>query len=87
MATNPDFTDMLPRPEEFSKALYILDCGQNDLHYGLIKTTEEQVKASIPNIISQFAVILKYIHKYMIDMICLYLDDMLLIHLKFKSHD
>ena len=53
---NPDFTDRLPRPEEFSKALYMLDCGQNDLHFGLMTTTEEQVKASIPNIISQFAV-------------------------------
>ena len=53
---NPDFTDRLPKPEEFSNALYMLDCGQNDLHYGLITTTEEQVKASIPNIISQFAV-------------------------------
>ncbi|XVF02572.1 hypothetical protein REPUB_Repub04eG0186200 [Reevesia pubescens] len=50
-----DFTERLPRPEEFSKALYILDCGQNDLNYGLRTTTEEQVKASIPNIIRQFA--------------------------------
>ncbi|KAK7838646.1 gdsl esterase/lipase [Quercus suber] len=25
----------LPRPKEFSKALYTLDCGQNDLHFGL----------------------------------------------------
>ena len=55
-AKNPDLIDRLPRPEEFSKALYILDCGQNDLTYGLVNTTVEQVKASIPKIISQFAV-------------------------------
>ena len=49
----------LPRPEEFSKALYTLDCGQNDLHFGLVQTTEEQVQASIPNIIDMFAVAVK----------------------------
>ncbi|KAK8655493.1 hypothetical protein V6N13_108068 [Hibiscus sabdariffa] len=52
-AKNLDFMDRLPRLEEFSKALYILDCGQNDLCYGLATTTEEQVKASIPDIISR----------------------------------
>ncbi|XWS63739.1 hypothetical protein CRYUN_Cryun06bG0127500 [Craigia yunnanensis] len=62
-AKNPDFSDRLPRPEEFSKALYILDCGQNDLHYGLITTTEEQVKASIPYIISQFAVAIEKLYQ------------------------
>lgn len=35
-AKNSDITDRLPRPEEFSKSLYILDCGQNDLNYGII---------------------------------------------------
>ncbi|XVF43889.1 hypothetical protein PTKIN_Ptkin02bG0077000 [Pterospermum kingtungense] len=54
-AKSPDFKDRLPRAEEFSKALYVLDIGQNDLSYGLGTTTEEQVKESIPNIISQFA--------------------------------
>ncbi|GMJ13235.1 hypothetical protein like AT5G14450 [Hibiscus trionum] len=54
-AKNLAFMDRLPRPEEFSKALYILDCGQNDLCYGLATTTEEHVKASIPDIISQLA--------------------------------
>ena len=47
----------LPRPEEFSKALYTLDSGQNDFHFGLV--TEEQVRASIPNIIVIFAVAVK----------------------------
>ncbi|XP_022776179.1 GDSL esterase/lipase At5g14450-like [Durio zibethinus] len=62
MKKNPDFTDRLPRPEEFSRAIYMLDCGQNDLHYGLITSTEEQVKASIPNIISQFAVTIEKLY-------------------------
>ncbi|MFQ6629728.1 hypothetical protein Gotur_007473 [Gossypium turneri] len=54
-AKNPDITDRLPRPEEFSKSLYILDCGQNDLHYGIITSVEDQFKAFIPNKINQFA--------------------------------
>ncbi|XVF43885.1 hypothetical protein PTKIN_Ptkin02bG0076700 [Pterospermum kingtungense] len=62
-AKNPDFTDRLPRPEGFSKALYTIDCGQNDLHYGLITSTEEHVKASIPNIISQFAAAIEKLYQ------------------------
>ncbi|KAE8665017.1 GDSL esterase/lipase [Hibiscus syriacus] len=62
-AKNLDVTDRLPRPNEFSKALYTLDCGQNDLNYGLITTTEEQVKASIPNIIIQFATAIEKLYQ------------------------
>ncbi|XVE74936.1 hypothetical protein DITRI_Ditri12bG0058700 [Diplodiscus trichospermus] len=58
-----DITDRLSRPKDFSKALYILDCGQNDLNYGLITTTEEHVKAFIPNIISQFAVAMEKLYQ------------------------
>lgn len=45
----------LPRPEDFSKALYTMDIGQNDLAYGFQHTTEEQVRASIPDILNQFS--------------------------------
>uniref|UniRef100_A0A2N9HWK9 Alpha-L-fucosidase n=1 Tax=Fagus sylvatica TaxID=28930 RepID=A0A2N9HWK9_FAGSY len=45
----------LPRPEDFSKALYTLDIGQNDLHGGFSSMTEKQVLALIPNIINQVA--------------------------------
>lgn len=55
-AKDSQIKSSLPRPEDFSKALYTLDCGQNDLHFGLKSMIEEeQVKASIPNIINQFA--------------------------------
>ncbi|XVF43886.1 hypothetical protein PTKIN_Ptkin02bG0076800 [Pterospermum kingtungense] len=60
---NPDFPDRLPRPEEFSKALYVLDSGQNDLSYGMITSTAEKVKASIPNIISQFAAAIENLYQ------------------------
>lgn len=45
----------LPRPEDFSKALYTFDIGQNDLHFGLKSMTEEQLKASFLNTIGRFA--------------------------------
>ncbi|KAE8716572.1 GDSL-like Lipase/Acylhydrolase superfamily protein isoform 2 [Hibiscus syriacus] len=63
-AKNPDFTYRLPRPEEFSKALYILDCGQNDLAYGITTSTEEQVKASIPSLIRHFAMAIEKLFQH-----------------------
>lgn len=45
----------LPRPEDFSKALYTLDIGQNDLHAGIKSMTEKQMLESIPSIIIHFA--------------------------------
>ncbi|KAK9119697.1 hypothetical protein Scep_017790 [Stephania cephalantha] len=44
-------TATLPNPEDFSSALYALDIGQNDLSYGFQHTTEDQVRASIPDIL------------------------------------
>lgn len=49
----PPFKSFLPRPKDFSKALYTFDIGQNDLAYGFQHTTIEQVRLSIPNILSQ----------------------------------
>ncbi|KDP26685.1 hypothetical protein JCGZ_17843 [Jatropha curcas] len=45
----------LPRPEDFSKALYTLDIGQNDLHAWIKLMSEKQVVESLPKIINQFA--------------------------------
>ncbi|KAG5522023.1 hypothetical protein RHGRI_034288 [Rhododendron griersonianum] len=53
----------LPRPEWFSKALYTTDIGQNDLHYGLLLLTEEQVKASIPGLIDHFALAIEKLYQ------------------------
>lgn len=49
------FSYRLPRPQDFSKALYTFDIGQNDLAYGFQHTTGEQVIASIPDILNQFS--------------------------------
>ncbi|GMJ09354.1 hypothetical protein like AT5G14450 [Hibiscus trionum] len=45
----------IPRPAEFSQALYTFDAGQNDLAHGFQYTTVKQVLASIPDIIGQLS--------------------------------
>ncbi|KAF8037530.1 hypothetical protein BT93_B0430 [Corymbia citriodora subsp. variegata] len=49
------FSYRLPRPQDFSRALYTFDIGQNDLANGLNQMTVDQVIASIPDILSQFS--------------------------------
>ncbi|XP_055829186.1 GDSL esterase/lipase At3g27950-like [Solanum dulcamara] len=44
----------IPKPEDFSKALYTFDIGQNDLSYGFQHSHEAQVRASIPLILNNF---------------------------------
>ncbi|CAN8255472.1 unnamed protein product [Cochlearia groenlandica] len=54
---------VLARPKDFSKALYILDIGQNDLAVGFQNMTEEQLKETIPSIIENFTISLKLLYK------------------------
>ncbi|KAM7464674.1 hypothetical protein LguiA_032795 [Lonicera macranthoides] len=53
----------LPRPEDFSKALYTMDSGQNDLDVGIRIMKEEEVLTYIPNIIDEFASAIKKLHQ------------------------
>lgn len=53
--TEPPFKSDLPRSEDYSKALYTFDIGQNDLSFGFQHSSEEQVRKSIPEILSQFS--------------------------------
>lgn len=53
----------LPRPEDFSKALYIFDIGQNDLAAGFRTMTNEKLKAEIPDIINQFATAIQNLYQ------------------------
>ncbi|KAF9626645.1 hypothetical protein IFM89_037626 [Coptis chinensis] len=57
------FKDNLPKPEDFSKALYTFDIGQNDLTYGFQHTTEDQVNASIPDMLDHFSTALQLLYK------------------------
>lgn len=54
-STKLSFKDSIPRPDDFSRVLYIFDIGQNDLAYGFQHMSEEQVRGSIPNIVKQFS--------------------------------
>ncbi|XWS15335.1 hypothetical protein CRYUN_Cryun35bG0086900 [Craigia yunnanensis] len=54
----------LPRPGDFSKAIYTLDIGHNDLAYGYLQhRAEEKIRASIPDILSQFSQAVHLLYK------------------------
>ncbi|CAL1359980.1 unnamed protein product [Linum trigynum] len=54
----------LPEPEGFGSALYTLDCGQNDLHVGLIERGGEQgALSSIPMVINNFSLAIENLYK------------------------
>ena len=45
----------LPRPQDFSDALYTFDIGQNDIAAGIQKSSSENFGAVLPDIIDQLA--------------------------------
>ncbi|KAI7727333.1 hypothetical protein M8C21_027605 [Ambrosia artemisiifolia] len=47
-----EIKDRLPRPEDYTQALYTFDIGQNDLHAGITSMNEEEVMKCIPDIIN-----------------------------------
>lgn len=53
----------LPRLEDFSKALYTFDIGQNDIHNALTTMTEDEARDSIPELINQLALAIKKLHE------------------------
>jgi hypothetical protein len=54
-AKTPSERSKLPRPEDFSKALYTFDIGQNDLSVGFRKMNFDQLRAAMPDIVNQLA--------------------------------
>ncbi|XP_038905602.1 GDSL esterase/lipase At5g14450-like isoform X2 [Benincasa hispida] len=53
----------LPIPEEFSKAIFTIDIGQNDLSAGFRKMTNAQFLTTIPNIIDEFSRAIEDLYK------------------------
>ncbi|XP_057437378.1 GDSL esterase/lipase At5g14450 [Lotus japonicus] len=53
----------LPVPEEFSKALYTFDIGQNDLSVGFRMMNFDQMRESMPDIVNQLASAVKNIYE------------------------
>ncbi|XP_059640425.1 GDSL esterase/lipase At5g14450-like [Cornus florida] len=62
-AKKPADRSNLPRPEDFSKALYTFDIGQNDLSVGFRKLSVEQHRAAIPDIVNQFAAAVQHLYQ------------------------
>lgn len=54
---------ILPRPEDFSKALYTFDVGQNDLSVGLRTMNNEQLRTAIVDIVSQFSSAVQHLYE------------------------
>ncbi|KAL7140723.1 hypothetical protein ABFS83_08G007100 [Erythranthe nasuta] len=52
----------MPRPKDFSKALYVIDIGQNDIAAGIRKLSIELQKAALPQIVNQFKVQLQNLY-------------------------
>ncbi|KAK4477362.1 hypothetical protein RD792_016583 [Penstemon davidsonii] len=53
----------LPRPQDFSKALYTIDIGQNDLVIGFRKLTMPQLRGAIPDTVDQFAAAVTHLYQ------------------------
>lgn len=50
-------------PDYFSKAIYTFDIGQNDLSYGFQHSSEDEVRASIPDILDKFSGAVQTLYK------------------------
>ncbi|XP_059657827.1 GDSL esterase/lipase At3g26430-like isoform X2 [Cornus florida] len=57
------FEGLLPKTEDFSRALYTFDIGQNDLWAGyLLNMTMDQIRAYVPDALEQFKTTIKDIY-------------------------
>lgn len=61
-AKNPAERSNLPKPEDFSKALYTFDIGQNDLTVGFRKMNFDQLRVAILDIVNQFASAVEHLY-------------------------
>ncbi|XP_050271009.1 GDSL esterase/lipase At5g14450-like [Quercus robur] len=62
-AKTPSERSKLPRPQDFSKALYTFDIGQNDLSVGFRKMNFDQLRAAMPDIVNQLATAVQRIYQ------------------------
>ncbi|XP_071926334.1 GDSL esterase/lipase At3g26430-like [Coffea arabica] len=57
------FGGLMPKAEDFSRALYTFDIGQNDLTSGyFLNMTTDEVRAYVPELLDQFKTIIKGIY-------------------------
>ncbi|XP_059639838.1 GDSL esterase/lipase At5g14450-like [Cornus florida] len=62
-AKKPSERSNLPRPEDFSKALYTFDIGQNDIAVGFRKMSDEELRAAIRDIVDKFTAAVQYLYQ------------------------
>ncbi|KAI3516125.1 hypothetical protein L1887_15035 [Cichorium endivia] len=62
-AKSSDINCHFPRPNEYTRALYTFDIGQNDLNGGIVSMKEEQVKKYIPTIIDEFSSVVRKLYQ------------------------
>ncbi|XP_022776178.1 GDSL esterase/lipase At5g14450-like [Durio zibethinus] len=60
---NSNIKSKLPKPEDFSQALYTFDIGQNDLDAAFKSMTVKQVAELVPGTINQLAQAVKRLHQ------------------------
>ncbi|GKV07822.1 hypothetical protein SLEP1_g19536 [Rubroshorea leprosula] len=53
----------LPRPEDFSSALYVFDIGMNDIAAGFRKMNDTERRESIPDIVDQLAKAVQHLYE------------------------
>ncbi|XP_027352420.1 GDSL esterase/lipase At3g26430-like [Abrus precatorius] len=59
------YKKLLPKAEDFSRALYTFDIGQNDLTSGYFHNmSTDQVKAYVPDVLAQFKTVVKYAYDH-----------------------
>lgn len=59
------FKGLLPKAEDFSRALYTFDIGQNDLTAGyFLNMTTDEVRAYVPDVLDQFKTVVEYIYDH-----------------------
>lgn len=54
---------VLPNPEDFNKAIYTFDIGQNDLSVGFRKMSNEQLLATLPDILLHFSEAIQHLYE------------------------
>ncbi|XP_058739424.1 GDSL esterase/lipase At5g14450-like [Vicia villosa] len=63
-ANKNSYTTHYPKPEEFAKAIYTFDIGQNDIAYVLSKYGKEDSQTLISNIVEYFSKQLQNVYSY-----------------------
>ncbi|KAI4300995.1 hypothetical protein L6164_034314 [Bauhinia variegata] len=59
------YQKLLPEAQDFSRALYTFDIGQNDLTSGFFRNmSADQVKAYVPDLLAQFKNVIKYVYDH-----------------------